>query len=178
MAAVCFLELKMTERLACTCRMPLSWEVTHLDPETRATIMRQAATLLTALNQIESMHDQETGSPENRRLDRIEAKLDLTLLLLGRTLEINTESAPRNVLLTPNSAEWQETTPPPEGSSLLIEFRPSESLPLNLKIPATGLKPEADKAIVIFDRLTETLEEALYQFVFRRHRQAIRAKSV
>jgi len=168
----------MTERLACICRMPLSWQVAHLDPEARHQIMREAATLLTALNQIESMHDQETGSPENRRLDRIEAKLDLTLLLLGRTLETNATTATRNVVLTPNSAEWEETTPPAEGSSLLIEFRPSEALPLNLKIPATGLKPEADKAQVLFDSLTEALEEALYQFVFRRHRQAIRAKSV
>lgn len=168
----------MTEGLACECRMPLTWHEEQLSPDARHQLMREAATLLTALNQIESMHDTDAGSPENRRLDRIEAKLDLVLLVLAGTLGSADSTGTRNVLLTPNSAEWLDRAPPSEGSALLIEFRPSEALPLNLKIPATALKPEADKARVILVGLTESLEEALYQFVFRRHRQAIRAKSV
>lgn len=173
----------MIEGLSCEIFMPLAWRAEPLPAQARLSHMREAAHLLAALNQIESMHEQEAGSPENRRLDRIEAKLDLTLHLLARTLEIRTPEtsavpAARNVLLTPSEAQWPDPSPPAQGTPLIVEFRPSEALPISLELPAIALEPQAGTARARFDELTEALDEALYQFVFRRHRQAIRARTI
>jgi hypothetical protein len=172
----------MSEGLSCLCHMPLAWRAASLEPEDHQSQMQEATLLLTALNQIESTHELEAGGPENRRLDRIEAKLDLTLHLLARTLEtserLNTRPAARSVQLTPAGAQWQEAAPPVEGTRLILEIRPSEALPLNLKLPAIALEPQAGNARVSFEELSEAVAEALYQFVFRRHRQAIRARTV
>jgi len=158
--------------------MPLAWHAATLEPEERQSQMREATLLLTALNQIEGTHELEAGGPENRRLDRIEAKLDLTLHLLARTLQTGDTSPTRSVQITPSGAQWQDPTPPAAGTTLILEFRPSEALPLSLKLPAIALEPEAGNAHVSFEGLTEAFDEALYQFVFRRHRQAIRARTV
>lgn len=171
----------MTDGLACECTIPLAWHAATLAPEEIQSRVREAALLLAALNQIESAHELESSGPENRRLDRIEAKLDLTLHLLARMLESDesshTRPAAMNVRLTPGGAQWHEAAPPSEGTRLIVELRLSEALPLSLKIPATALEPRADMARISFTGLTETLDEALYQFIFRRHRQAIRART-
>jgi len=167
----------MSDGLSCLCHMPLAWHAASLEPEDRQSQMREATLLLSALNQIEGTHELEAGGPENRRLDRIEAKLDLTLHLLARTLQTGDTPPTRSVQLTPSGAQWQDPTPPAAGTTLILEFRPSEALPLSLKLPAIALEPEAGNARVSFEDLSEALAEALYQFVFRRHRQAIRART-
>lgn len=167
----------MPDGLSCTCLIPLAWHAVQLDQNALNGRIREAALLLTALNQMETTHELETGSPENRRLDRIEAKLDLTLRLLARTLEPPTLSENRVVQLTPEGAQWPDSAPPTEGTTLLLELQLSEALPLSLKLPATARPPIDGNAYVRFQGLSEVLDEALYQFVFRRHRQAIRART-
>ncbi len=76
----------MNDSLLCECRMRLLWRESILEEATLQTIMREAALLLTAINQMESSHELET-TVDNRRLDRLEAKLDLALHLLARALE-------------------------------------------------------------------------------------------
>jgi len=172
----------MSDGLSCECHMPLAWHAVALEPDARqgqmrATQIREAALMLTALNQMEGMHELEASGPENRRLDRIEAKLDLTLHLLARTLETGETPPAHIVQISPSGAQWEDPAPPAEGTTLILELRPSEALPLSLKLPAIALAPQAGKARVSFEGLTEALDEALYQFVFRRHRQAIRART-
>ena len=168
----------MPDGLACTLRMPLAWHTVQLDPHTRQSRIVEAALLLNALNQMEGSHELDTGGAENRRLDRIEAKLDLALFLLARRLETSTPPTPREVELTPSGAQWPDSAPPAAGSELIVEFQPSETLPLSLRLPAIALEPGTDQARVSFEGLSEALDEALYQFVFRRHRQAIRARTI
>jgi hypothetical protein len=167
----------MSEGLFCECTIPLVWHAESLAPHLRQYRMQEAALLLAALNQIEATHELESSGAENRRLDRIEAKLDLTLHLLARTLETSATPTPRIVHLAPSGAHWQDSAPPAQGTPLTLELRPSEALPLSLKLPAIALEPLSGNARVSFEGLTETLDEALYQFVFRRHRQAIRART-
>lgn len=167
----------MSEGLFCECHMPLVWHAESLAPHMRQSRMQEAALLLAALNQIEATHELESSGAENRRLDRIEAKLDLTLHLLARTLETGAAPEAKIVLLSPAGAQWQDIAPPAPGAALIVEFRPSEALPLSLKLPAIALEPLSGNARVKFEGLSETLDEALYQFVFRRHRQAIRART-
>lgn len=167
----------MTDGLSCECLMPLAWQAVQLEPNTHLNLMQESALLLTALNHIEAAHEHESAGPENRRLDRIEAKLDLTLHLLARTLEADTAPPARILHLTPTGAQWHDLAPPADGTALILELRPSDALPLSLKLPAIAIEAQSDKARVKFTGLTEALDEALYQFVFRRHRQAIRARS-
>ncbi len=166
----------MTEGLSCTCEMPLTWQPAQLDPQALRTALIEATVLLVALNQMEGMHEAESGTPENRRLDRIEAKLDLALHLLGRSLASGDRPADKRVRLFPEGACWPDPMPPAEGTVLIFEIHPSEAVPLSLKLPAIALPPGDGEAEVRFVDLPEGLADALYQFVFRRHRQAIRTR--
>jgi hypothetical protein len=177
MAACSFQENTMPEGLICALSMPLAWQAVQLDPHTRQSRIVEASLLLNALNQMESSHELDAGGAENRRLDRIEAKLDLTLFLLARRLENGDAPTLREVALTPSGAQWPDLSPPAAGSELIVEFQPSEALPLSLRLPAIALEPATGQARVSFEGLSEALDEALYQFVFRRHRQAIRART-
>jgi hypothetical protein len=157
--------------------MPLSWHPVSLDENARQSLMREAAQLLTALNQMESSHELDSGGPENRRLERLEAKLDLALHLLARTLEPGPAPAARSVVLSPTGLEWNDEQAPAAGTRLILDLRPSEHLPLTLRLPAVALDPLPGLARVRLENLPEALDDALHQFVFRRHRQAIRARA-
>jgi hypothetical protein len=167
----------MNEGLSCSCPMPLAWHVVQLDENRRRGMMREAGLVLAALNQMESSRDLDTSAAENRRLERLEAKLDLALYLLARALEPAPAPEHRLVTLSPRSAEWADAAPPPAGMALVLELRPSEQLPLLLKLPAVAREALSGQARVRFENMPEDLEDALHQFVFRRHRQAIRLRA-
>jgi len=163
------------EGLCCEMRVPLVWHALEADAEARPLMTRQATLLLEAINQVEGGHDSDSA-PENRRLDRLEAKLDLALHLLARALEPAAAPA-RPLRLSAEGAEWAESAPPAEGTRVILEIRPSEALPLTLRLPARALAPTQGWARVGFSDLSEALRDALVQLVFRRHRQAIRARA-
>jgi len=73
--------------------------------------------------------------------------------------------------------EWEDADAPAEGTALVLELRPSEALPLTLKLSAVALVPMAGMARAQLAGLPEALNDALVQFVFRRHRQAIGARA-
>lgn len=157
--------------------MPLAWHPASLDENARQRLMREAALLLAALNQMESSRELDVGGSENRRLDRLEAKLDLALHLLAHSLEPGPAPTARNVLLSPQGVEWNDEQAPAAGTPLILELRPSEHLPLTLSLPAVALDPLPGLARARLENLAEALDDALHQFVFRRHRQAIRARA-
>lgn len=167
----------MADGLSCTSEMPLAWHPASLDENERQRMMREAALLLNALNQMESSHDLESGGADSRRFERLEAKLDLVLHLLARALEPGAAPGIRNVTLSPLAVEWNEPHPPIAGASVIVELRPSEHLPLTLRLPAQARDPLPGLARASLVNPPEALDEALHQFVFRRHRQAIRARA-
>ena len=173
----------MTDGLSCTSRMSLNWQPATLDEAARQSLMREAALLLATINQMEASHELESSGPETRRFERLEAKLDLALHLLVRVLEpgdnaANPMPAGRRVRLTPQEAEWEDEAPPVVGTRLLLELRPSEHLPLSLRLPAIAREPQAGLARVQFENLSAALDDALHQWLFRRQRQAIRSRLV
>lgn len=168
----------MTEQgLWCECHIPLIWKPAGGLETMPLGLEREALMLLTAVNQMEAMHDLDTGmGAENRRLERLESKLDLALYLLARTLAPGPAPEPRDVKLSPGEIHWRDGTPPGEGMTLLLEIHASDALPLALRLPVLALSPQAGWARAVLSGLPEPLSDALHQFVFRRHRQAIRAK--
>lgn len=167
----------MTDGLSCTFSVPMSWWPENLNEADRLARMREAALILAALNQMESSHEMESSGPDNRRFERLEAKLDLALHLLARALHPGAPPSAREVMLSPREITWSDPHPPSAGEPLVLELRPSEQLPLSLKLPAFGLEPLNGLARARIENPPEALDEALHQFVFRRHRQAIRARS-
>jgi len=167
----------MTDGLSCSYPMPLAWHPVSLDADACQSLMREAALLLSALNQMESSHELEGGGSENRRLERVEAKLDLALHLLARTLEPGPGPTVRNVVLSPLGLEWNDEQAPAAGTRLILDLRPSEHLPLTLRLPAVALDPLPGLARVRLENLPQALDDALHQFVFRRHRWAIRSRA-
>jgi len=167
----------MTDGLSCTSEMPLAWHPASLEENERQRMMREAALLLNALNQTESSHDLESSGADNRRFERLEAKLDLVLHLLARTLEPGASPSIRNVTLSPLAVEWNDEHLPIAGTPLILELRPSEHLPLTLRLPAVAQNSLPGLARASLIKLPEALDDALHQFVFRRHRQAIRARA-
>lgn len=167
----------MTDGLWCECRTPLAWHVVTDSDLSLPDKIRQASLLLTALNNMEGMHEMEHASTENRRLERLESKLDLALYLLAKTLDHGPASEPRLVRLSPDGIEWEDTAPPLEEQRLIVEMRPSDALPLSLELPVVAMAPAKNLARARLLSISEPLNDALYQFVFRRHRQAIRARA-
>lgn len=169
----------MTDQgLWCECPLPLKWSILDTSATPVSSLEREALLLLTAVNQMEALHELEAGGTEHRRLERVEAKLDLALYLLARTLEPGPASAVVEVKLSPEAIRWREARPPGEGTPLLLELRPSSTLPLSLRLPAMAMATEGVWAQASFLGLAEPVAEALHQFIFRRHRQAIRARQV
>ena len=163
--------------LFCELRAPCSWSPDSEDALARQSQFREAALILNAVNHMEGLRELEAGWSENRRLDRIEAKLDLVLYLLARGLPGC--SAPTGSLrLEPDRLEWECNTPPAAGQAVVVEWVAADALPLTLRLPATALEPLPGRARVRLSGLPPELEDALYQFIFRRHRQAIRARGV
>ena len=177
MAAIFSPEVTMPDGFSCTCTMTMTWHPIRPEAGARADLLREAALLLSALNQMEGVHEAETGGAESRRLERLEAKLDLALHLLARVLEPGPAAEALAVPLSPDGAEWPDAAPPASGAGLVLELRPSDRLALTLKLPAVALEPLPGRARVRFENLPEELGDAWYQFVFRRHRQAIRTRS-
>lgn len=169
----------MTDQgLWCEFRLPLKWRTLDAASTPVSAVEHEALLLLSAINQMEAVHEMEASGTEHRRLERLESKLDLVLYLLARTLEPGPAPALVDMKLSPEEIRWQENAPPAEGTSLLLELRASPALPLSLRLPAMAQEPEDGWARASFLGLAEPVADALHQFVFRRHRQAIRARQV
>jgi hypothetical protein len=167
----------MTDQgLGCECRLPLKWSILDTAVTPTSALEREALLLLTVINQMEAVHELEAGSTEQRRLERVEAKLDLALYLLARTLEPGPAATEVDVKLSAEEIRWPETRPPASGTPLLLELRPSPTLPLSLRLPALAMAPEGGWARASLRGLAEPVADVLHQFIFRRHRQAIRAR--
>jgi hypothetical protein len=172
----------MPDGLWCECSIPLTWREDAADAPTQERRLHEATLVLHAFNQMEAVPDlglgEAGGAAEAKRIERVEAKLDLALYLLARVLEPAPPSKTRLVRLSPEQVAWQDEAPPAAGMPLLLELHPSPALPLALRLPAVALSKEEGLARAALSLTSEALSDALHQFIFRRHRQAIRDKSL
>ncbi|MBI5329550.1 MAG: PilZ domain-containing protein [Betaproteobacteria bacterium] len=162
--------------LCCECRAPCSWSPDTGDAAARLTMQREAMLVLNAVNHMEGQRELESGGAENRRLERVEAKLDLALYLLARGLAAGAPATPRPIRLEASKVEWEDASPPAMGAAVVLEVVLSDSLPLPVRLPGEASAARDGVARMRFSGFIPELEDALYQFIFRRHRQAIRSR--
>lgn len=164
--------------------MPVGWQV-GMPPS--ATILHEwmhaNAVALSALANMEiqsSTRETEFGNDLEKKLNRVEAKLDLALNLLSSLIARKTpkpESYP--VTLSAAAIEWVSRDATPTAGNIIVALFIDPRLPQPLMLPAavresvttnSGTRTTAD-----FTHLSEEVEESLERTVFRNHRRHIQS---
>lgn len=166
--------------------MPLGWEAVSLPAgNVLHEWMHANVALLHALSTMETQapeYENESGSDVDRRLDRVEAKLDLMLNLLSRVLA---RSAPQpaacTVTLSASRIEWiSSANAPVAGQNVVISLFINPRLPQPLLLPARVLTASATtggtRVGAEFSHLSEEAQEWLERTVFRYHRRFIQSR--
>lgn len=145
--------------------------------------MRGNQILLSGLDAIETgASEHELDSASASQIERVEAKLNLTLHLIGSLLAQQQPMAtPRAVRFSAHGAEWLAHEQYARGTQLLLSIGLSEQVPQPLILPAEVVHIEASAAggwliTVLFQHLSEAVANGLGRSVFRRHRRAIQAR--
>jgi len=143
--------------------------------------LEHAQSLLRAVAMIEDMgmhggqHEHDELPPFNQRM---EAKLDLNLLLLGRVLEQTTPALPvRGVRWSLRGVRLgrleRDVPPPPVETAGVLRIQPCEWLPEPLQLPAHVLAVGAEHLWLRFPAFPPALADALERHLFRQHRRQI-----
>ena len=171
--------------LSLSVALPLAWRVGPPPADAGGGWRETGVLLLRALASLDSHavaeHDSEQAA-ELRRLERLEAKLDL-LLLLEAEARRGERPPTRDMVLRASGVEWREIgAPPPAGARLGLQLHLSPLLPLPLALPARVLTVtppqglEGGRVATAFEPLGEELEDAFTRTLFRFHRRAIHAR--
>lgn len=171
------------QTLACEAILPAGFV-----PGTGAGQLQQAEALLRGLAQVEDLRGEDSGEEKRGELpqlaQRMDAKLDLLLVLLGRLVRQSAHALPAQPLRWSvrglRLAVAGDTAGMAVGSAGTVRLQPSEWLPDDLELPATV----AASAVVDgqawlwlrFRPLPASLEDALERHLFRMHRREVAAR--
>ena len=163
--------------------LPLSWEAGPASELLRQQWTHANIALLRALATIEAMPAEREidPGPTTKALDRLEAKVDLTLSLLGRLLSQGTTMPPAVALtLSANAIEWDSATGPKVGDEVTISLFLSQKLPQPLLLCATveavDVRPTGVHARAALLPAGAEMQDWLERTVFRYHRRAIQSR--
>ncbi|MDN3575978.1 PilZ domain-containing protein [Chitinimonas viridis] len=131
-----------------------------------------------ALMEAAPPHLDDEDGPDALRWQALEARVDLTLQLLGQLLARGVPRPPVcSFQLSGETASWSMPAPPPLGEAGTLALYLSSRIPQPLQLPATviAVEPMADGArvTVTFNRLEPELQDWLDKTIFRRHRREI-----
>jgi hypothetical protein len=162
--------------------LPLAWRpLPAATPRAVENWMHTNAVLLRALATLETQppasdYENETGNALGRVLERLEAKTDLALSLLGRLLDANGAAAePRPVRLGALGIEWPAGGDIAPGTPLLVSLHLSPRLPYPLELPVSVQHCANGNVQAAFTHLDDETRDWLERTVFRYHRRAIQA---
>jgi hypothetical protein len=145
----------------------------------------QAEALLRGLAQVEDLRTEDSGEDKRGELpllaQRMDAKLDLMLVMIGRLMRQSGQ------VLPPRPLRWSarglrlllepETPAPGLDTPGVVRLQPSDWLPDELELPAlvsaSATTPEGLWIWLRFSGLTPGLEEALDRHLFRMHRRQV-----
>lgn len=166
--------------LSCELRLPVRMHAS-LQPLARSHSLA-AEGLLRAVALVENTHAEDAGDDHGAQelaLQRIEAKLDLLLGLVGRLQAVEPEAVDEK------SVRWSHlgvcvVLPGAwsEGDVALVCLPVASWLPQRLELPVRVLATESvgneeNRLWLAVEPLTETLAEALKRHLFRLHRRAV-----
>ncbi|MCX7628135.1 MAG: PilZ domain-containing protein [Methylophilaceae bacterium] len=166
--------------------LPFDWKPEPTPPSALTEMRRHGnIALLQALATLESSlqeSEHDVVDPIQKRLDRIESKLDVLLLLVANlATESNLLPAEKSLRLQVDRISWEEDTRlPPPGQSLLLRLFPCPRLPQPLLLHAvvTETTPvvNTSRIVALFQDHDAELEEWLTRTLFRYHRRALQAR--
>lgn len=163
--------------------LPLAWHATEaLAVEAIQEWMHSNAVLLRALATMEAPageRDIESTAENDKRLERLEAKLDLTLDLLAKLMARDTPKPPAcPATVSATAIEWTSSAAPACGTGMITLYI-DPRLPQPLRLPAwvaeSALTNDGHRTVAEFLHLDEDTGEWLERTVFRRHRRHIQA---
>ena len=134
---------------------------------------------LTLLNGLAALDkpagDLHAEHPDSPQLQRLEAKIDLGLQMLGQLLNANSPlPAQQEVLLSAQALAWLSTTPPP-ATDLHLQLFIDSRIPQPLQLKARMDGQQGDYWVARFVEVPEAVQDALDRAVFRWHRRQVQA---
>lgn len=166
--------------------LPLSWSpITRPIPAfTLDEWMHTNVAILRALSTMEAVptdKENELGTVAAKAIERLEAKIDLSLNLLASLLAQKIDF-PEAVTtkLSANGIEWLSSEAPALGTDIVLSLYLSHKIPQQLVFPAkvthAEMTPEGQRTRAVFLDLDEEMKDWLERTVFRYHRRAIQSR--
>lgn len=155
--------------------LPLAWhEYPAFPPQTVREWMRANLALLTALASLESVHrDGDGEARSDPTLARVEAKIDLALVLLGEWLRRQQPLPPETrVGLSGGEIEWAGP-PLAAGARGRVDLYLSSGLPWPLRLPVEVSGTEDGRVRARLLHLSPDVQDWLDRTLFRYHRRSL-----
>lgn len=167
------------ETLSCELALPAEFRIGSavIRPGTAETLLRSVALVEDARS--DDGHDERSDAP--LQVQRLEAKLDLVMVLLGRLVRQSAQDLPLRPLRWSRRGiriEQGMRTGAAAGSQGVIRLQPSDWLPDHIDLPVVIVAEAANGAgahylWLRFEVLSDALEMALERHLFRLHRRQI-----
>jgi Atypical PilZ domain, cyclic di-GMP receptor len=164
--------------------LPLAWvkaeQLSHANLELRTQTNIALLRSLAAIDVPPPEHDTH-GEPIHKALERVEAKVDMTLLLvarlMGATMSLPTET---QVTLSNQRITWLESGKPPAvGLQLVVDVYLNARIPQALHLPVAVIEVQKQengvKVVADLQEVVTEFEEWLTRTIFRYHRRALQA---
>ncbi|MEN5264146.1 PilZ domain-containing protein [Stenotrophomonas sp. TWI587] len=167
------------ETLSCELALPAEFRIGSavIRPGTAETLLRSVALVEDARS--DDGHDDRSDA--TLQVQRLEAKLDLVMVLLGRLVRQSAQDLPLRPLRWSRRGiriEQGMRTGAATGSQGVIRLQPCEWLPDHIDLPVVIVAEAANGAgahylWLRFEGLSDALEMALERHLFRLHRRQI-----
>jgi hypothetical protein len=167
------------ETLSCELALPAEFRIGSavIRPGTAETLLRSVALVEDARS--DDGHDERSDA--TLQVQRLEAKLDLVMVLLGRLVRQSAQDLPLRPLRWSRRGiriEQGMRTGAAAGSQGVIRLQPSDWLPDHIDLPVVIVAEAANGAgahylWLRFEGLSDALEMALERHLFRLHRRQI-----
>lgn len=174
---------ELFEGLSFRAHLPVAWTSGPLpDAGEQARIRDNNLTLLRALNALEERPAESGEEGHSAEMRRLESRLDLALVLLGRLLrEREAVPDPRELRMSAAGIAWTPGEPVPAvGATGVIEVYLTTHAPQPLSLPAT-IQASGDEAgnpgefprEAVFEDPGDSVRDALEKLIFRYHRREV-----
>jgi len=167
------------ETLSCELALPAEFRIGSavIRPGTAETLLRSVALVEDARG--DDGHDDRSDA--TLQVQRLEAKLDLVMVLLGRLVRQTAQDLPLRPLRWSRRGirlEQGTRSGAPPGSMGVIRLQPCDWLPDHIDLPAVIVAEAANGSgahylWLRFEGLSDALEMALERHLFRLHRRQI-----